>query len=326
MNWLLLSLFAALPGACASGAPRDHGPSASKQVTEISAMRPDPVSTKEPSKFACPPALLAARRGGSVPERYVVPSAIERAAFSVLVKRLTSSNFDRGSVEAQAKTLGFRILDVPEIPEALLLTELPTAKRGGGAYLFARTGKSTTVVQAPHTFFDEGTLPLACELFSRSHAAALFIDTAHRFKAAEIDENGAFPADVAHATDSLFQAATEGVLEAFGPLTVIQLHGFGPRESGAAVVLSAGTSMLTSPLPSRARELLTPIVPGLVARYPDESRELGATTNVQGEVVRRAGGRFLHVEMSAPFRQALLADDQLRARYLDTLASCLQLP
>ena len=326
MNWLLLSFFVALPGACASGGRRDHGPQASKQVTETRSMRPSEDSKIDLGKFSCPPALLAARRGGSVPERHVVPSAIERAAFSLLVKRLTSPDFDRGRAETQAQALGFLIVDVPEIPGTLLLTELPTARRGGGAYLFGRASQSTTVVQAPHTFFDEGTLPLACELFRRSHAAALFIDTAHRFKAAEMDESGAYPADVAHAADSLFQAATEGTLEAFGQRTVVQLHGFGPRESGAAVVLSAGTSSPSSPLPTRSREFLTQIVPGLVARFPDESRELGATTNVQGAVVRRAGGRFLHVEMSAPFRQTLLADANLRARFLDTLASCLELP
>jgi hypothetical protein len=283
-------------------------------------------SHMKPGPSVCPAALLAARKGGSAPDRYVTPSELERASFSVLVARLLAPGLDRERAETLARSLGFRVQDMPEMPDTLLLAELPTQRRGGGAYLLRPGSRSTAIVQAPHTFFDEGTLPLSCELFQRAQAAALFIDTAHRFKAAEVDEQGAYPADVAHATDSLYQAATEGAFQVVSSRTVIQLHGFGPRESGAAVVLSAGVALPTSPLPTRARDLLMPLVPGPVERFPDECQELGATTNVQGALARAAGGRFLHVEMSAAFRQSLLSNSTLRARYLDALATCLELP
>ena len=141
-----------------------------------------------------------------------------------------------------------------------------------------------------------------------------------------MDEHGDHPADVAHARDSLFQAATAGALGALAGLTVLQLHGFAPRESGAAVVLSSGANQSGAPLPTRARDCLLPIVPGPVLRFPDECQELGATTNAQGAVVRAAGGRFLHVEMSAALRQLLLSDEVFRGRYLDALARSLALP
>lgn len=275
---------------------------------------------------ACPAALLAARKGGSEKDRYVTPSALERTAFRTLVATLLTPGLDREQAAVRARSLGYRLIEVPEMRKALLLAELPTHRRGGGAYLFRLDSRSTTLVQAPHTFFDEGTLPLSCDLFQRAKAAALFIDTAHRFKAAEVDEHGAYPADVAHAADSLYQAATEGALQALSPVTVVQLHGFGPRESGAAVVLSAGTSQPDSRLPTRARERLAPLVAGPVVRFPDECQELGATSNVQGAIVRAAGGRFLHIEMSAVLRQSLLSDPALRGRYFDALATCLELP
>jgi hypothetical protein len=65
---------------------------------------------------------------------------------------------------------------------------------------------------------------------------------------------------------------------------------------------------------------------GKVERFPDESSELGATTNVQGALVRKSGGRFLHVEMSSDLRKKLLADGELRARYLEALARSLSEP
>jgi hypothetical protein len=233
---------------------------------------------------------------------------------------------DRSDAEARARAVGYRLEDVPEVPGAVLLRELPTQRRGGGAYLVRLGTASRLVVQAPHTFFDEGTLPLACELFQRASAAALFIDTAHRYKAAQADERGEYPADVAHARDSLFQAATVGAISRIVGLTAVQLHGFAPRESGAAVVLSSGSTEPGAPLAKSVRERLLPLVPGPVLRFPDESQELGATSNVQGAIIRAAGGRFLHVEMSAGLRQSLLGDASFRVRYLDAIARSLELP
>jgi hypothetical protein len=269
---------------------------------------------------------LAARRGGSAPDLYSVPSNQERIDFRALVRSLIAASQDRASLSEQARSLGYQLEELPELPGVRLLSEIPSQRRGGGAYLFRAGVTSRLIVQAPHTFSDEGTLPLACEFFRRASAVALFIDTAHRYKSAEVDEQGDYPADVAHAPESLFQAATAGALDALGAVTVLQLHGFAPRESGAAVVVSSGTKESAAPLPTRARDLLSKVVTGKVLRFPDESQELGATTNVQGAIVRAAGGRFLHLEMSAELRQALLADQAFLGRYMDALERSLALP
>ncbi len=269
----------------------------------------------------CPAALVAARRGGAQADRYVTPSETERGVLRGLVERLVRDGHRAlAGARVDAEAVAYRLEEVPEVPGVVVLREDPAKRRGGGAYLLRIGATSRLVVQAPHTFFDEGTLPLACELFRRSSAMALFIDTAHRYKAAEVDDEGNYPADVAHSRESLFQAATEGLLRGRPDVTVVSLHGFSPRESGAAIVLSSGVAVRDQALQTRLKPRLQAVVPGSVQRFPDETSELGGTTNVQGQAVRAAGGAFLHVEMSAPLRKALLADPELRARVLGVLA------
>jgi hypothetical protein len=277
-------------------------------------------SLKATSSFDCPAALVAARRGGSDPDRYVVPSHADRAAMTDLVARLvTGGAAVRASLAPAATALGYAIDDVREWPGTVLLHERPDHLRGGGAYALRLAPASALIVQAPHTFFDERTLPLGCEMFARASAAAFFIDTAHRYKAAASDEAGNNPADVAHAADSMFQAATQGVLRAMQNVSLVQLHGFASRESGVAVVLSAGTKRPKGDLLLRVQSALQPLGLGPIARFPDECSELGATTNVQGALVRVRGGRFLHIEMSSAVRASLLANSGLRARFFDVL-------
>ena len=125
---------------------------------------------------------------------------------------------------------------------------------------------------------------------------------------------------------SLFQAATEGLLRAMRNVTLVQVHGFASRESGVEVVLSAGTKRPKADLLSRVQRALRPLGLGRIARFPDESTELGATTNVQGALVRARGGRFLHIEMSSGVRKNLLANAELRAHYFEALTRSLASP
>ena len=278
--------------------------------------------------FSVPPCLIAARVGGEDAERYVVPTDEGRAAIREAAEKLIRGGPTR---RAEAGTLaalaGFEIIDVVEIPSAVLLCEEESRRRGGGAYLFRPGTTSRLLVQAPHTHFDEGTLPLACDLFQRMGAAALFIDTAHRYWAAQANADSKHPADVAHAQGSLFQAATEGALHASDkPATVVQLHGFRPRATGATVVVSSGERKPGDALVRGVQAGLRAVVGGGVLRFPEETTELGATTNVQGQLARRSGCRFLHVEIESQLRHDLLADADLRARFLDALATALEAP
>lgn len=315
----LLVVFAVTHAGAHRDAPPRGGPAPSSE---------GPVAAKGVDVKGCPAALAEARRGGTDAERYVVPGEADRTAMRDAAAMLLAKGA-KGREEAVkiAASAGFDVIDVPELTGVVLVRELNEKRRGGGAYLIRLdAGPARVVVQTPHTFFDEGTLPLGCELFQRSSASALFIDTAHRYKAAEANENGEHPADVAHSTESIFQAMTEGVLRVAPKVTIVQLHGFAQRESGSQVVVSSGDRRGGDDLVLRVAERIGPVVGGGVKKFPEDTNELGATKNVQGAAVRSSGGRFVHVEMESRLRQALLKDAPLRGRYLDALAAGVSAP
>jgi hypothetical protein len=266
----------------------------------------------------CPPALAAARKGGGTPNKYVVPSAEQLTSIREVVERLLREGAPaRANARESAAAAGFEIVEVPEVPGAVVLRE--TANHGGGAYLLRLGSPSRLLVQAPHTFYDAGTFPLACELFQRTGARALFVNTVHRYRGAPPDAKGEHPADVAHAEGSVFQASTIAFTKAVPTPSVVQLHGFGAGEGRGRVVLSAGERRPADPLVARAQTALTRVLGEGILRFPEDTSELGATTNVQGAVVREAGGRFLHVEMADAVRRSLLQDASLRTRVLGVL-------
>jgi len=304
-----------------AGARKDVPPPRPVDVTEA------PLASKTVDLKGCPAALVEARKGGTDADRYVVPSEEDRTLMRDMAAMLAAKG-TAGRAEATklAASAGFDVIDVPELTGVVLVREQDAKRRGGGAYLLRLSGPPKTVVQTPHTFFDEGTLPLGCELFQRSSASALFIETAHRYKAADANDSGEHPADVAHSSQSIFQAMTEGVLRVAPKVTIVQLHGFAQRDSGSQVVLSSGDRRGGDPLVARAASRIGPIVGEGVKKFPEDTNELGATKNVQGAAVRASGGRFLHVEMEARLRQNLLKDAALRARYLDALADSVSAP
>jgi hypothetical protein len=193
-----------------------------------------------------------------------------------------------------------------------LLTEAGP-KAGGGFYVF-RTGGKPGCVQAPHTFFDEGTGDLALAVFEQLQLSCLFTNTVHR-KA--VSSPGA-SADVAHEASSLFNAATLGLMDASdGP--VFQLHGFGSSTapSGVEAIVSEGRpAPAAESLAARFRSALQTELGGDVRLFDVDVKVLGATTNVQGEAVRAANRAFMHVELSAPTRKRLLKDPQPLLRAL----------
>jgi hypothetical protein len=234
---------------------------------------------------------------------------------------------DIGSLEparADAARIGLEIVVPPELPGAIVLREVEGKRHGGGAYIVRLGSSARLVVQAPHTFYDEGTLSLGCAYFQKANARALFVNTVHRYKGAPEDAHGQYPADVAHAPATLFQAATEGALIAINPITVVQLHGFAAREAKGRAVVSTGERRPGNALVARLAKALDRAVGSPVLRYPEDTSELGATTNVQGTIVRAAGGRFVHIEMDEQLRKDLNADATLRGRFVAAMTEALE--
>jgi hypothetical protein len=275
--------------------------------------------------MVCPAAILEARQGGSQPNRFVAPTEDERVAMRALFARLLAARDDGaiGAARAEAAKTGLEIVEAPEMPGTMVLREVEGRRRGGGAYVVRFGSPSRLVVQAPHTFYDEGTLPLACAYFSQAQGRALFVNTVHRYRGAPQDAQGQHPADVAHAPATLFQAATEGAIQAINRITVVQLHGFGARDPQARAVVSTGDKRAGTALVTRVAKALEGAVGPPVLRYPEDTAELGATTNVQGAIVRAAGGCFVHIEMDEGLRKDLQADATMRGRFFAAMNGAL---
>jgi hypothetical protein len=186
-----------------------------------------------------------------------------------------------------------------------VLREAGGRRAGTGLYAF-RPGGAPLCIQAPHTFFDEGTGQIALAAFAELRAGCLFVNTVHRHAPSA---GGEGLADVAHAERSAYRSMTQGLLEG-ARWTVVQLHGFAGHDelgAGAGAVVSDGVATRPAGAPAaRLRDALASrLAPLRVLLYGVDASTLGATTNVEGADVRRAGGSFLHLELSAVARRRL---------------------
>ncbi len=186
-----------------------------------------------------------------------------------------------------------------------VLRESAGRREGTGLYAFRPEG-APICVQAPHTFFDEGTGPIALAVFADVKGACLFVNTVHRHAPSS---GGEFLADVAHADRTAFRAVTQGMLES-ARWSIVQLHGFGERDDVgrdvAAVVSDGGSARCKGSPAARLRHALARrLAPGRVLLHGVDTRALGGTTNIIGADTRRAGGLFLHIELSAAARRRL---------------------
>jgi hypothetical protein len=239
---------------------------------------------------------------------------------------------------AQALAAGFE-LTVARDPHGPVWTlhEPAGVRAGGGLYAFRPRGQGQPVcIQAPHTFFDQGTGDIALALFARLPADCLFVNTVHRYSAAATEAPAAdspaepdaeHPADVAHAAATWFAAANQGALDA-APFTIVQVHGFGAGPEARALhdvraIVADGQNTRAPDAPAvRLRAALAArLGAGKVRLFGADADVLGATTNVQGKAARKAGAVFLHVEMSGDTRRALGADvSPLEIALRETLA------
>jgi hypothetical protein len=257
----------------------------------------------------------AARSYDKAHFRFVPPEPEQTRRMQALVGALVRALGNAGTptaVAALAKDAGFVLTPARDDQGALWVLHEPHGHHaGGGLYAFRPKGKPVCI-QAPHTFYDEGTGDIALALFARLDAGCLFVNTVHRY--APSDAAGEHPADVAHAERTLFRAANDGLLDT-GHWSLVQVHGFGAREdvpAGTQAVVSDGVSTRKGDAPAvRLRAALAHALgggAGVVRLYKEDVDVLGATTNVEGKAARRAGSIFLHVEMCASLRRALVAD------------------
>lgn len=198
-------------------------------------------------------------------------------------------------------------------------------ERADGFYAIRKGGDAPAlVIEAPHAWYDLDTGKLACALFEAGYGRALLLNTAQRHAAPQGDvaaHADGLGADVAHRAESVFQAATLGVVDALEDPLVVQLHGFGSSHGSYGAVLSEGSTFQASAQLTAALGAFEPLLGaygGVVSGK--EVPELSARTNVQSQAIT-GRGRFLHMELCLAARRSILGDRALLDRVGQALTS-----
>lgn len=270
-------------------------------------------------------------------QRWREPTAHEIVALegliALLMQRAEADRLTRGQrvqALALAELAGLKIAAV-EIGGARywLVHEDGPVLVGRGAYLIRRgelASAGELLVEAPHSFFDRDSGRIALALFLEAapeHGLrALFVNTVHRYRRPDggkqelggVDDR----ADAAHAAQHPLARATVVSLRE-RPLSVVQIHGFARRSGDPAAILSSGSATPTGPTRVCAEGLGRVFPEQSVGTYGVDTDRLGATTNSQGHAARELGRCFLHVELSAELRAALVDDGQARARFAEAV-------
>lgn len=268
------------------------------------------------------------------PTKYVPFETDRRATMRTLIRVAmdeTKGISRRDYMEDLARRAGFFVeYWRVEGHEYFALLEDKRHNTGAGAYLF-RIGPRgdhdrELILEAPHSYFDLGSGRLAVSLFfsGGDRVRALFVNTLHRWTqtdgAREFREQN--PADVTDNRQHLFTVATLAAAAEVDEPEILQVHGFDNTSVPGSpdAIISAGQPDSSSPrstaLSKRLRDQL-----GLnAARFPEDTKSLGATTNVQNLGLRDVfASSFIHAELSLPLRKSKADNPELYAKLVDAL-------
>jgi hypothetical protein len=259
--------------------------------------------------------LLTLARDG---RRYVpaTPADLRRCE-DLFVRTLRDAR--EPELESDWEQMGFRLMELRSAEaETWLIIEPPHRKRGWGFYVLCPGNAPGLVLQAPHSFADRHTGDVALRLFADGGCAAVAWNTVPRHRV-----------DVAHCRQHPFSAFTLAVARVHPDSCIVQVHGFSPDKrsttAGAAadLIVSNGTHLPDQALHQFVGRLQSEFDYGRVQLFPADVRELGATQNVQGELLRELGTtRFVHLEMSQDLRLRLIVDPDARQAILKNLNGC----
>jgi hypothetical protein len=270
----------------------------------------------------------SATRGGYVPAN---PADVERAQ-AVFERLLQGERMPE--TDAELTSMGFqrRSLTLAE-SQLTVIIEDPDHRTGKGFFvladaLSAPSDRPLVMLQAPHRFHDHFTGTIAARLFADGLGAGAFQAAAWNTVPRFAQQDGRrMDADLAHIPSTYFNAFTRAFATVHPDSRVVQLHGYdvmrrrpGPARESVAIV-SAGVPEPTHHATSVARCLADRLSPELVLLYPNDTRELGATTNQNAAALRETGhDGFVHLELSRSLRLRLLQDPTLRTQVIPCLA------
>jgi len=161
---------------CSKACPKSPGPVVCPP-TDGSAAAATLASLDEDAVKALDERLSKLRKGGRKTVHYRPPSLEEERAYAAWVRDALVAATERKEPPTKAPD-GFHLRIMGDV---WILEEARKKKRGAGAIVI-RTGRARPIfVEAPHTFFDKGTLPIALAVFDAQAARALLVNTVHRY-------------------------------------------------------------------------------------------------------------------------------------------------
>lgn len=250
--------------------------------------------------------------------RYYQPATADQLRDIEALFLRTLRAADDASLAAEWQSVGMQLLRAEHRGEPVwVIRESPRRPRGWGFYLVYPRRLPGIVLQAPHSFSDRMTRDIALRLDEQGAFSAVAWNTVPRRSV-----------DVAHDSDHPFSAFTQAVVRAFPTVLVIQVHGFAQekRKSDAgrvADLIVSNGNQHPEPFVRKTATLMQayPSAFGRTLLYPFSVGELGATTNVQADLLRQHGSqRFIHFEMSQPLRLRMAGDPHVRQLFLKKLS------
>jgi hypothetical protein len=184
------------------------------------------------------------------------------------------------------------------------------------------------MLQAPHRFHDHFTGTVTARLFADGLGVGAFDAAIWNTVPRSYRQDGRrMNADLAHISSTYFNAFTRAFATVHPGSRVVQLHGYDvmrrrPGRARASVaIVSAGVREPSDDARSVARCLSDRLSPEVVLLYPDDTLELGATTNQNAAALRETGHNgFVHLELSRSLRLRLLQEAELREQVITCLA------
>jgi hypothetical protein len=183
--WILTVL---LTGCSTTSCPKSAGPTQSAdagtpadagteiaEVPDAAPLEPAPVVEDDRTRKLLK-RLDRARRGGRKTVQYREPTRVEELAHAAWVREAMAAAIE-GRPPPTTAPKGFKLVDMKGL---WVLRELRNTRRGAGTVVLRAGQARPILVEAPHTFFDRGTLPIALAVFEAQKARALLINTAHR--------------------------------------------------------------------------------------------------------------------------------------------------
>jgi hypothetical protein len=232
------------------------------------------------------------------PDKYRLPTAPELSSFRAALTHILD-----GDLQAAADVAVAANYDVVSYTDNVsadvfaLLREKNSNRHWGGLYVIDRTPERALVVQCPHPIYDGVRVPCA-DIFKDTQAVAFLLAGTHRNNspvesACDGDLEGA-PyriSDMAHAPDSIFQAAHEVIEGHFSRSVSLSFHGMAEATDPADVVVSNGTgrtfrgNSLSRVLTARMNQILAAALDPRVAvshQEPGFDPGLSGSDNTQG--------------------------------------------